>query len=127
MSERRRGEQSKTSSGLLFLLNHRAISILRSFQFIWLVEVPRLPDQTHVECKREVNVFIRLVNSDEGYKQLGILKNFSQGDILEETVMTIFNKVKPKLRNVWPDVIDDQEEALGTIIVHWVEREGKVL
>jgi hypothetical protein len=86
-----------------------------------------LPDQTHVECKREVNVFIRLVNSDEGYKQLAIFKNFSQGDILEETVMTIFDKVKPKLRNVWPDVIDDQEEALGTIIVHWVEREGKVL
>jgi hypothetical protein len=41
--------------------------------------------------------------------------------------MRIFHQVEPKLRNVWPDVIDNQEEALGTGFVHWGERKAKVL
>jgi hypothetical protein len=80
-----------------------------------------------MEASRELHVFMRLVNSDECQKELAIFGNSSNGDFLEEHVMRIFHQVEPKLRNVWPDVIDDQEEALGACVVHWVEREAKVL
>ncbi len=70
---------------------------------------------------------MRLVNSDEGHKHLIIFWDSDHGDILEEHVMRIFTKVEPKLRRIWPDVIDDQEEALCTGIVHWVEREAKLM
>jgi hypothetical protein len=70
---------------------------------------------------------MRLVNSDEGHKHLVIFGDSDHGDILEEHVMRIFTKVEPKLRSIWPDVIDDQEEALCTGIVHWVEREAKLM
>jgi len=98
LSERRRGEQSKTSSGLLFLLNHRPFH---------LEAVPRFPDHTHGEARRELHVLMRLINSDEGHKHLAIFENFGHGDVPEEHVMRIFTKVEPKLRNFWPDVIDE--------------------
>jgi hypothetical protein len=50
---------------------------------------------------------MRLINSDEGHKHLAIFENFGHGDVPEEHVMRIFTKVEPKLRNFWPDVIDE--------------------
>lgn len=70
---------------------------------------------------------MRLVNSDEGDKELAILANSSDWDILEEHVMKIFNQAEPKLRKFRPVVIDEQEEALGAGVVHFMEREAKVL
>jgi hypothetical protein len=34
----------------------------------------------------------------------------------------ILKELNPRLRKVWPEIIDDKEEALGAGVVHWVER-----
>jgi hypothetical protein len=77
------------------------------------------------EGRRKIHIVHRLINDLQGDKELAIFWCSDVGDFLEEGVVSILYHVEPRLRKIWPVIIDDQEEALGASVVHWVEREMK--
>ena len=63
-----------------------------------------------------------LINCLEGEKELVIFWNSDIGHFIEEYVIVILKQRNPRLRMVWPEIIDDKEEDLGAGVIHWVER-----
>jgi hypothetical protein len=89
------------------------------------VHFPRLSQHPDQDGRGNLHIVVRLVNDLEGDKELSIFWSTDIGDHLEERILRIFIHLNPRLRKVWPDVIDDQEETLVAGIVHWVEREAE--
>ena len=87
---------------------------------LFVEEVPRLSDHFYQERRRKIHIIKRLINCLEGEKELHIFCNFDIAHFIEEYVIVILKELNPRLRKVWPEIIDDKEEALGAGVIHWV-------
>jgi hypothetical protein len=90
------------------------------------VNVPRLVDHTKDDFRVERIGGQVLVSDFAGDDELVVLLRSHVVDLLEDLRALIFADVEPRNLQVWPEVIDDQYEALGAVTIHLTERELKV-
>ena len=102
---RRRGETSCRGS----LTDHLQVVKLGVVELE--VNIPRLVEHAKEDTRVElIGSHVRIPNF-AGDDELAILHRSSVVDRLEDLGAHIFGEVKPRIMQVWPEVIDDQHEA----------------
>ena len=89
------------------------------------VEIPRLLDHTEDDKRVEGISDQFLIPNFAGDDKLFVLNRSSVLDHLEDLGGLIFVEVKPRSLHVWPEVINNQHEALCARLIHWEERKLK--